>query len=436
MVFSVTDDQQRRQPSRLPVGGQFATTTKTETGTTVSPALFWPAVDWEELAWKSSLPPDRLSRATREEMADPYRAAIVPDIADLEVRLPRQTAALAEEASVLIRDFDREAAGQLPFAAGLLGTESAASSRIERITADAQQVALAELGEDAKRNATLIVGNVHAMQAAIEMSDVVNGDTILAMHRALLERTDPAIAGKWREEQVWIGGGAHSPHRALFVPPAAHRVSSAIDDLTVFAAREDIPALAHAAITHAQFETIHPFPDGNGRTGRALVHAVLRKRALTRSVTVPVSAGLLVDTRGYFAALSAYRQGDPAPIVDAMSAAAFSAIANGRTLVTELQVAKGGWVSQLKARSDSAVWPLMDLVLRQPVVNTTVVQAQLGVSHTNAMKAIGRLVEIGALAEVGGRRRSILWQASEVLGALDGFAERAGRRWLGQPAEE
>ena len=144
-------------------------------------------------------------------------------------------------------------------------------------------------------------------------------------------------------------------------------------------------------------------------------------------MTVPVSAGLLIDTRGYFGALGAYREGDPAPIVDAMAAAAFASISNGRTLVAELQETKGGWASKVKARSDSAIWPLMDLILRQPVINTAVVQAQLGVSHTNAMKAIGRLVEIGALAEVGGRRRSILWQSSEVLAPWTGLrSARAG----------
>lgn len=97
----------------------------------------------------------------------------------------------------------------------------------------------------------------------------------------------------------------------------------------------------------------------------------------------------------------------------------------------ELQEAKGAWAGHVKARSDSAAWSLMDLVLRQPVVNTAVVQANLGVSHTNAMRAIGRLVEVGALTEVGDRRRSILWQATEVLDAMDGFAGRACRRWAG-----
>ena len=406
---------------------------KPGTGTASSPGPTWPTLGWEELAWESKLPPEVLSRSARATMADPYLAALVPNIADLEVRLPRDTAAAAEEASVLIRDFDREVGGDVaPFAAILLRSESASSSQIENLTSGAKQIAIAELGEGTKLNATLIVGNVHAMQAAIEMSDVIDGDTILAMHRALLEHGEPTIAGKWRDEPVWIGGSSYSPHHALFVPPAARHIRAAITDLTAFAAREDVPALSHAAIAHAQFETIHPFPDGNGRTGRALVHSLLRKRALTRSVTVPVSAGLLIDTRGYFAALGAYREGDPAPIVDAMSAAAFASIANGRILVAELQETRGGWAAKVKARSDSAIWPLMDLVLRQPVINTAVVQAQLGVSHTNAMKAIGRLVEAGALAEVGGRRRSILWQSSEVLGALDGFAERAGRRLLGQ----
>jgi Fic family protein len=367
-------------------------------------------------------------------MSLPYRAAVTPNIADADVRLPRDTAAAAEEASALVRDFDVELGSDVaPFAAILLRSESASSSEIENLTSGAKQLALAELGEDAKRNATQIVGNVHAMQAAIRLSERLDAGSVLEMHRALMETAEPGIAGRWRAQQVWIGGGGYSPHRAAFVPPHADRVPAAIDDLVLFMAREDVPALQHAALAHAQFETIHPFPDGNGRTGRALVHALLRKRALTRSVTVPVSAGLLVDTRGYFDALTAYREGDPARIVDAMAQACFDAVANGRVLVRELREVRARWVSSIRARSDSSVWPLVDLVLRQPVVHTAMVQHELGISHTNAMRAIGRLVEGGALAEVGGRRRSILWPSAEVLAALDAFAARAGRRQLGAP---
>ncbi len=394
----------------------------------------WPALSWEERPWQSSLPPDLLSRSARETLRQPYRAAVVPAIADLDVHLPRAAAAAAEGASALIRDFDAEAGGDVaPFSAILLRSESASSSQIENLTSGAKQIALAEIGEDARRNATQIVGNVHAMQAAIDLSDSVDGPAILAMHRALLESTEPEVAGRWRTEQVWIGGTAISPHGAAFVAPHPDRVGAAVDDLVAFAARDDLPPLVHAALTHAQFETIHPFPDGNGRTGRALIHALLRRRGLTRSVTVPVSAGLLVDTRAYFDALTAYREGDPAAIVHELARATDDAVTNGRLLLADLRAARDEWRARIRARSDSAAWRLVDLVLRQPVITTATVQRELGISHTNAMRAIEHLVEAGALEEVGGRRRSVLWQAGQVLTALDGFAARAGRRGLGQP---
>lgn len=431
----ITASGQPRATASSPAGGEWAPRARPETGTalTAAPEMTWPPVSWEEPPWRSSFPPELLSRSQRELLGQPYRAAITPEIADLELRLPRATAAAAEEASVVIRDFDTELGRDVaPFAAILLRSESASSSHIENLTSGAEQIALAELGEDAKRNATQIVGNVHAMQAAVTLSERLDAASILEMHRTLMETAEPDIAGRWRDHEVWIGGGGYSPHRAAFVPPHAGRVPGAIDDLVTFTGREDIPALQHAAIAHAQFETIHPFPDGNGRTGRALIHALLRKRALTRSVTVPVSAGLLVDTRGYFDALAAYRQGDPAPIVFAMAQASFDAVTNGRHLVADLRGVREGWAGKVKARSDSTVWPLMDLVLRQPVINTAIIQRELGISHTNAMRAVSRLVDAGALTEVGGRRRSILWQSSEALGARDAFAARASRRQLGE----
>jgi len=389
----------------------------------------WPSLAWEEHAWASSLPVDLLTRAQHAELSTPYRSAIVPTIATRDLPLPRSTAAAAEEATAAIREFDARVGTHVaPFAAILLRSESASSSQIENLTSGAKQIALAELGEDARRNAQQIVGNVHAMQAATSLADRLDAESVLEVHRALMEPTEPAIAGRWRTEPVWIGGSAHSPHRAQFVPPHQSHVPTAIDDLVAFMARGDLPALQHAAIAHAQFETIHPFPDGNGRTGRALVHALLRHRGVTRSVAVPVSAGLLVDTRAYFDALTAYRSGDPAPIVDSLAQASLDAVVNGGQLVADLDAVRARWTASVTARSDSAVWPLVDLVLRQPVIGTAAVQAELGISHTNAMRAISRLVDAGALVEVGGRRRSILWQADDVLAALDAFAARAGRR--------
>jgi Fic family protein len=235
----------------------------------------------------------------------PYRAVVAPEIAELAHLLPGEVLALAEDASNAIARFDAEVGTEpAPFASVLLRSESASSSMIENLTSGAKSIALAELGSDEKTNATAIVGNVAAMRAALDLADHLDEGAILAMHRALLERTEPATAGKWRDEQVWIGGSTYGPHTADYIAPHPDRIPAAIADLVRFTQRHDIPVLVHAAIAHAQFETTHPFPDGNGRTGRALIHAMLRAKGLTRKVTVPVSAGLLSEPRHYFDTLT------------------------------------------------------------------------------------------------------------------------------------
>jgi Fic family protein len=248
------------------------------------------------------------------------------------------------------------------------------------------------------------------------------------MHRALLGQSDPDIAGRWREQQVWIGGAHTSPHGATFVPPHHRHVPRAIADLVAFIDRDDVPVLAHAAIAHAQFETIHPFPDGNGRTGRALVHTHLRNKRLIRNVTVPVSAGLLTDIEAYFAALTRYRQGNPVVIVEAFANASFLAVNNGQALVNDLRDIRAAWTEKIKARRDAAVWRVVELLLRNPVVNAPLVGKELGIAPQNAYRALRPLEEVGIVIESTDKKRGQLWRAPEVLGALDHFAARAGRR--------
>jgi Fic family protein len=314
------------------------------------------------------------------------------------------------------------------FSAILLRSESAASSRIENLTASARAIAEAEIGTSRRKNAAEIVANTRTMVAALELAGDISSSSILAMHSALMNETDPVNAGRWRTEQVWIGGGNLGPHLALFIPPHQDRVADAIDDLVRFIERTDLPVLAHSALAHAQFETIHPFTDGNGRTGRALVQAMLRHGQLTRNVTVPVSAGILSDTGAYFDALTTYRLGDPLPIVSLFAKAAFKAVTNGRMLVEELRELHRRWRPQIKARSDSAVWRLLDLLLRRPVVNARVVAEELDLDVGNVHRYIKPLLDAAVLVESLDVKRNQVWRASAVLAALDGFAARAGRR--------
>lgn len=388
----------------------------------------WPAVEYETVPWETSdsMP---MSRSARRRHRGPYLAAVVPEIAELHVAVPAEMSALADDAAAEIARFDAEMGQEIaPFSAVLLRSESAASSKIENLTASARAIAEAELHPSTKGNASLIVANERAMSAALALADRIDAAAILAMHKALLAQSAPTIAGRWRAEQVWIGGSDFGPHGASFVPPHHGRVAASIDDLVAFIDRDDVPVITHAAIAHAQFETIHPFPDGNGRTGRALLHAHLRNKRLTRNVTVPVSAGLLSDTGSYFEALARYRQGDIGAIVGQLSQAAFAAIANGRLLVEDLRSVRSSWDGRVRARRGATSWRIADLVIRRPVVNASLVADELGIAGQNTYRSLKPLIDAGVLVGFGDKKRGQLWRAPEVLEALDRFATRAGRR--------
>ena len=394
----------------------------------------WPHLAYEELPWTRGEAYQLASHRQRKEHAGTYNAVVPLAIAHRSVLLPGHVLAQVEDATTEIARFDVQMGGEIaPFSAVLLRSESAASSQIENLTASARAIAEVELGVGGTTNALQIVANVRAMSAAVALADRLSPATILEMHRSLMEAIEPDIAGRWRREQVWIGGTALGPHKAWFVPPHHSRVEGGIADLVQFTQRDDLPILAQAAVAHAQFETIHPFADGNGRTGRALLHSLLRNKGLTTSVTVPVSAGLLADTASYFAALDAYRTGDTTPIVVAAAQASLESLINGRQLVRDLRSIRRSWNDKVSARRTSAVWQVADLLVQHPVVNAKLVAEQLGIATANVYRYLEPLERAGVLTEFNDMRRNRAWRSKEILGALDAFAARVGRRTAPSP---
>jgi Fic family protein len=179
---------------------------------------------------------------------------------------------------------------------------------------------------------------------------------------------------------------------------------------------------------HAQFETIHPFTDGNGRTGRALLHAMLRNKGLTRTVTVPVSAGLLNDVTGYHDALTAFREGNPDRIILLTAEATFRAIDNGKLLAEDITAARNRWSDSIKARRDSTAWKIADLIARQPVVNAHLLEERLGLAPATIWRQMKVLEEAGVVKGFDKFKRGRHWRSDEILTALDAFAARSGRR--------
>ena len=394
---------------------------------TVTPAL---ALNWEDVPWTSDLA-QRLSRTQRAKIHSTYKAAIPADISTMPFAVDPQVAAEADDARDAIARFDAElstmfADGEFaPLSSVLLRTESASSSQIENITTGARALALAEIGfAKYGSNAELVAANVDAMNRAVALADKVTPDTILDIHEALMRGQDHANPGRFRDEQVWIGASP-TPHGAVFVPPHHGRVQASIHDLCAFTTRTDIPLLTQAALAHAQFETIHPFNDGNGRTGRALVHALLKGGGATTRTTLPVSAGLLNDTDAYFDALTAYRHGDPSPIVEQFARASFSAVDNGRVLANDLNTAYQEWTVRLTARSDAAVWRALPVLLSQPAITSALIQDRTKVSQPAAGNAIRQLMDAGIVEKASGVQRNVVYIANDVITALDDFAARA-----------
>lgn len=392
----------------------------------------WPAVGAEERPWTSSIDPGRLTVFERIRLDRPYKAAVVPEIADLPVPVEPDLLVLAHDVATEMARFDADVAHlPLPMPAVLLRSESASSSQIEHLTSSARNIALAELGLGDRSNARLVVANARAMSAAIDAGDVVTSELILAIHDRLLI-DEPDHAGRWRDEQVWIGASSVSPHGADYVAPHHERIPRLIDDLESFAARTDVPAVVHAALVHAQFETIHPFIDGNGRTGRVLLHTMLRRAGVAVGTTVPVSAGLLRDTDAYFRALTAYRAGDVGPVVEQIANAALAAVVNGRALAGDIEAIRARWQETIRARRDAAAWRLADGLFARPVIDAHVAAELTGTSGRAALNAIDTLVDAGVLAPMSAARWGRTWQAADVLGAIEAFARRAGRRRPGR----
>jgi Fic family protein len=390
----------------------------------------WPPISHEDHEWLARA--QSAWRAGRDDrLIRTYRAAVPPVIGDRVATVDGESLEAATDATAELSRFDAELGHRVAaFAPVLLRSESASSSQIENLTASARAIFSAELGARGGRNAEEIVGNTRAMQAAIDLADEISAESILEMHRVLLAGQVRHAPGAWRDEPVWIGVSAESPIGAEYVAPHHNRIPTLIDDLIVFCGRWDLPALVQVALAHAQFETIHPFTDGNGRTGRALAQSLLRHRGVTRNVAVPVSAGLLANVAGYHDALTAYRLGDVNPIVRAFAAASQRAVRNARTLVEELTAIRASWDARLTVRRGSNAWALLDVVARRPVLDAAAAAAELSVQQPNIYPPLKALTDAGILSAKSEHQLGPFWRSNEILDAVDRFAERAGRRSL------
>lgn len=365
-----------------------------------------------------------------------YLAYVPTPIAEEDFLLASHVAAAAANAELACRELNEEPptiASLEALARQLLRAESVASSRIEGLVLSHRRLAKAAFSPEARDiTAQSVLANIaaleHGVALASEAAELRRQD-LLDAHRVLFSGTrDEHLGGVIREEQNWIGGGASSPRNAEFVPPPHELVPELLDDLCAFCNREDVPAAIQAAVAHAHFETIHPFHDGNGRVGRALILIVLRQRGLAPRYLPPVSLALAGEAGRYVAGLTSWRNSDEADWFTVFVNALYRAARGAQKFAGRVGELQRRWLEQAgDPRRGSGALRLIELLPSQPVVNVKTAALALGGSQERARLAILRLEEAGVLRQVALGRRNRAWECVALFDLLDRFERELGQ---------
>ena len=352
--------------------------------------------------------------------------------------------ALGRAAGEVVGEATRAVAGLREYAAtatGVLGHLSAvliradavASSQIEQITtsSEALAVALADLSDEASdfypTDTALVAANVATALAAYRAGEPVTAAWFHWRHRSLLaagRELLPRHLGAWRDCAVWVGENRQT---AAFEGPSFEQVPALMDDLVRFIARRDVHPVVHAAIAHAQFETIHPYVDGNGRVGRLLIHQLLD----AGEAPIPVAHGLLHDPTGYVAGLMAYRAGDLDGWVAVFAAAVADGAAAAMQLVDRIEDLHRAYRGRVRTRAGSPVQRILDSLVHTPAITAAEVQATYRLSAGRASQILHQLAEANILRLSAHRAgRAQVWVAHEVIDAVDTINATIPRRHL------
>jgi Fic family protein len=383
---------------------------------------------YEELTWTPAAAGGRKAERSPRR----YRAWIPAAIADSEPLLPAATAAICERGSAEVRQLNVDSAALVALEGlgrQLLRSEALASSQIEGLGISHRKLAEAEFADLANYRAREIVGTVRAMERALEIASQEAPFTVAAIeaiHReiAVVPPLDK-IAGQIRDEPSWIGGT--DPGNAEYVGPPAAAVRPLLDDLCQFIKRDDISAVAQAAIAHAQFELIHPFGDGNGRVGRCLIQAILRRRGLAPSYVPPISIVLGARKDGYISGIEAFRTGDVDSWVAYFARATETAALKSREFAEEVGALQSDWRALLApVRADSATLPLIDLLPQFPIVTAAAAEGEIERSRRATLTGLERLAGAGVLTRHRNQKKGDSWEAKELFALLDEFEMALG----------
>ena len=371
-----------------------------------------------------------------------YDAFVPTGLTGMPLSLDAKVAGVVSEAEHAIRTLNQTSGPALaPLARLLLRTESIASSKVEGMQLGVRELARAEARVDSGRKASAValevLANIDAMALAVEEAALVDRfgvREIVAIHQRLMERAEnKQVAGRIRTQQNWIGGNDYNPCGADFVPPPPEDVGRLLEDLCDAINDDRLPPLVQAALVHAQFETIHPFEDGNGRTGRALIHVILRRRHLAPAYLPPISVVLADAKDRYIDGLTRFRSdgmGGVGDWIERFAGGTARAANLARAYLREVETLSIDWQERLAAspaapRQGAAAWAVITVLPAYPMITAGVAVAATGRARAAVYQAIEQLEGAGVLIPLSESRRNRAWEAAGLLDLIAGL--EAGR---------
>ncbi len=384
--------------------------------------------------------PDPAAHGPRRARVPVTVSAYVPDpLATVDLRVTAETATAVADAEreIAATQQHAESVGTRTIAYQVLRSEAIASSQMEGVIVPSNRtIAKVAVSGRHHENAQAAREATDAVIAAYEWAadDAAEGydrDLLLRLHAGIArsDRRLAATAGTFRTQQNWIGPDPYTPKGADFVPPPAEELPRLLDDLVAFLGRRDLSPVLQAAAIHAQFETIHPFADGNGRVGRMLIGMTLARGGLVKDVVPPVSLVLARERQAYVAALTAWRYDDDGLdvwVTLLANALEETAIAT-RRLADEIAALRGEWRSLAgDPPPGDATSAVIDALSTHPVINTEIAERVTGRSRRTAERVLGRMERVGVLRQVTLGRRNRAWESVGHFALLDQFERQLG----------
>ncbi len=315
------------------------------------------------------------------------------------------------------------------FTYGHIRKEAILSSRIEGIHTTLTDLTLHEAGRPPTTNPTdsletsnLVTALNHGLDR-LRSGFPLSNRLLREMHALLLasERGATKMPGQFRRSQNWIGGSR--PGNAIFVPPPPHHVHHCMSDLERFIHDPDdgLPVLVKAGLAHVQFETIHPFLDGNGRVGRLLITLMLCDAGLLREPLLYLSLHFKRKRSTYYQLLNDTRRtGDWEAwlrfFLNGVREVAEAAVATARTASETIRGDRSR-IGRQGRRARSALWVHQSLVER-PVGDIAGLASRTGLSAPTVAAALRLLESLGIAREITGRRRGRVYTYERYLAVL------------------